>query len=59
MEDLADLPTVRFTQERMSIYTIQRTCRHQRELPDVQCDRPCYFEWYFERTDAHATGSGF
>ena len=26
----------------------------QRELADVHCDGPCYFEWYLERTDAYA-----
>ncbi len=37
MEDLADLPTVWFTQERMSIYAVQENLvvHHQRELSQM------------------------
>ena len=60
MEDLADLPTVRFTQKRMSIYTIQRTLSTPARAPQMfnVTDRAT-LNGILERTDAYATGSGF
>ncbi len=57
MEDLADLPTVRFTQEKDEYLYYSELCRHQRELVDVQW--PTVLEWYFGATDAYATDLDF